>query len=563
MATQTGSYDFKAAKEAHDDAAQTSTKYITDFGDDGIKVHPDGDDSNYTAITSAGMDVYQDDSIVASFGRDGAQIGRVDSEHVDIGSGRVSMLNADGVPMFNADLDGGVVSYEAKLRSDSRVTKLPSNVNATGTTSWWTMSFNVQNVAVGTTFTLAAFATNPNGYTNLLDIEYSGTDSAIYFDVSNATFSQGLRLGTRNNHMTLLVDISAAALSLVAGTSESGTLEASGITWSTTSDKPNTLIVRFSYAYNADTGTLQCNTRYTIRTATGTATIASKYSEVTFWGLSILAQIATYAPAFTMGARTGDNGQFSAIVGEGLYATQDHQTALGKYNLEDTNDEYALIIGNGTGDADRSNAAVIDWLGNYIAQGWAGVIQMFAGSTPPAGWLLCDGSAVSRTTYATLYAAIGDTWGAGDGSTTFNLPDLRGRAPIGAGTGSGLTARSLAGKGGSENIQAHTHAFTQPKIPNHVHGNATTGQKFLTSSSNIAVNGTKRAYTSASDSGHYFVYGEDNSGINETANTGNPTSLADCTGGAVGAVSGATTGTAGNMQPFAVVNFIIHTGKTS
>lgn len=53
-----------------------------------------------------------------------------------------------------------------------------------------------------------------------------------------------------------------------------------------------------------------------------------------------------------------------------------------------------------------------------------GVVQAFAGNTIPTGWLLCDGSAVSRTTYANLYACIGDTYGAGDGSTTFNLPNL-------------------------------------------------------------------------------------------------------------------------------------------
>ena len=53
-----------------------------------------------------------------------------------------------------------------------------------------------------------------------------------------------------------------------------------------------------------------------------------------------------------------------------------------------------------------------------------GIVQAFAGSTTPTGWLLCDGSAVSRTDYADLYAVIGDTYGAGDGSTTFNLPNL-------------------------------------------------------------------------------------------------------------------------------------------
>ena len=57
----------------------------------------------------------------------------------------------------------------------------------------------------------------------------------------------------------------------------------------------------------------------------------------------------------------------------------------------------------------------------------AGCVMAFAGSTTPDGWLLCDGSAISRTDYADLYAVIGDTYGAGDGTTTFNLPDLADR----------------------------------------------------------------------------------------------------------------------------------------
>jgi microcystin-dependent protein len=62
-----------------------------------------------------------------------------------------------------------------------------------------------------------------------------------------------------------------------------------------------------------------------------------------------------------------------------------------------------------------------------------GKIDMTATTTAPQGWLICDGSAVSRETYANLYTAIGVTYGNGDGTTTFNLPDLRGRTPIGAG----------------------------------------------------------------------------------------------------------------------------------
>jgi microcystin-dependent protein len=63
-----------------------------------------------------------------------------------------------------------------------------------------------------------------------------------------------------------------------------------------------------------------------------------------------------------------------------------------------------------------------------------GAVLDYAGTTPPSGWLLCDGRLVSRTTYAALFAVIGGYFGAGDGSTTFNLPNFTGRSGVGAGT---------------------------------------------------------------------------------------------------------------------------------
>ncbi len=82
----------------------------------------------------------------------------------------------------------------------------------------------------------------------------------------------------------------------------------------------------------------------------------------------------------------------------------------------------------------------------------------------PSGWLLCDGSAVSRTTYASLFAAVGINFGGGDGITTFNLPDLRGRTVIGVGHGTGLTARTLAQVVGEE-----THTLAASEMPAHSH----------------------------------------------------------------------------------------------
>jgi microcystin-dependent protein len=64
---------------------------------------------------------------------------------------------------------------------------------------------------------------------------------------------------------------------------------------------------------------------------------------------------------------------------------------------------------------------------------FSGMIVMFGGATPPEEWLLCDGSAVSRATYSVLFGILGTTYGAGDGSSTFNLPDLRSSFPLGMG----------------------------------------------------------------------------------------------------------------------------------
>lgn len=98
-----------------------------------------------------------------------------------------------------------------------------------------------------------------------------------------------------------------------------------------------------------------------------------------------------------------------------------------------------------------------------------GTVLDFAGSAIPSGYLECDGSAVSRTAYAKLFAAIGTAWGAGNGSTTFNLPNLGGRACIGKGS------RAVGATGGSES-ESYTpagsiggHALTASEIPKHTH----------------------------------------------------------------------------------------------
>ena len=93
-----------------------------------------------------------------------------------------------------------------------------------------------------------------------------------------------------------------------------------------------------------------------------------------------------------------------------------------------------------------------------------GEIRMYAGSSTPNGWLFCDGAAISREEYSELFGILGENFGNGDGSSTFNLPDFRGRSPIGVGQGSGLSERSLADSGGEEE-----HTLSVAELPSHTH----------------------------------------------------------------------------------------------
>jgi microcystin-dependent protein len=88
---------------------------------------------------------------------------------------------------------------------------------------------------------------------------------------------------------------------------------------------------------------------------------------------------------------------------------------------------------------------------------------MYAGSSTPTGWLFCDGAAVSRTTYADLFGVIGTAFGAGDGFSTFSLPNMKGRVPVGL--DSSQTEFDVLGETGG----AKTHTLTSAQMPSHTH----------------------------------------------------------------------------------------------
>jgi len=137
---------------------------------------------------------------------------------------------------------------------------------------------------------------------------------------------------------------------------------------------------------------------------------------------------------------------------------------------------YALMAENlvktSSGAADENKVPVLNADGDiedgFIPStiGITGEIKLWSTASAPTGWLIANAAAVSRTTYAALFAVVGTTYGVGDGSTTFNLPDFRGRTPIGAGTGDAAdaTAHALADTEGTE-----THQLTENEMPSHTH----------------------------------------------------------------------------------------------
>ena len=163
-----------------------------------------------------------------------------------------------------------------------------------------------------------------------------------------------------------------------------------------------------------------------------------------------------------------------------------------------------------------------------------GTVMHFAASTPPPGWLVCNGAAVSRSTYAALFLAVGTTYGAGDGSTTFNLPDLRGEFLRGWDAGRGVDSGRGIGTGQSHSFAAHQHTGATYGAGLHAHsvwgdasGSGPNGQVSSLNGGNYPIAGDARAggwirtngggvQLISDDGTHTHTYITDNTGGDET-----------------------------------------------
>ena|SRR5437867_688328 len=195
--------------------------------------------------------------------------------------------------------------------------------------------------------------------------------------------------------------------------------------------------------------------------------------------------------------------------------------------------DFDAILTVVNGQLDKDNVATS--LMNLLVP--VGTIHPYAGAASPTGFLLCDGAAISRATYATLFAAISTSYGVGDGSTTFNVPDLRGRAPVGVDGAAGrLAANDALGNAAGE----ETHLLTGAESG--MNGNSQTTP--ISASAPLGLGGIY--FNAANIPGGGVSYGYS---ANGTATQQGIARNAD--------------NAHNNMQPYQIVNYIIRTGNNA
>lgn len=204
-----------------------------------------------------------------------------------------------------------------------------------------------------------------------------------------------------------------------------------------------------------------------------------------------------------------------------------------------TEDDLLVIRDNNTG---TTRKITIETFLNTFSYRFVprGAVLPYAGSSPPTGFLMADGSAVDRTTYSQLFDLIGTIYGPGNGVDTFNLPDMRGRVPVGKSAAG--TFSTLNNSGGAE-----THVLSWNEMPQHYHTGSTDAQGWHSHTGPFATNQIVIRIVANSDAPH---------GISDGATT-----RSTSTDG-LHAHNFITTNAGGNaahnnLQPYRVVNFII------
>lgn len=387
-----------------------------------------------------------------------------------------TMTIVDAYPTFNASYLDSNSTTTAITSDDQKIIRNQS-----------TLQVNVTNATAYKYATLSSIKATING------TEYTTTLSG-----GNATFNIGtLNVSTNTNAVVTLTDS--------RGFTATQTLELEILNW----ELPTAIInLQRENNYYSNTN-INVDANYSSLDSHNTITLKTRYKKVTD---SSYGSYVTLQDNVTSTLNLDNNYQWDVqVLVQDLLGQTTYNLTLDRGIPIVYFDRLKRSVGV---NCFPTNNTSIELNGHPLGGIITGSIQMYAGSTAPSGWLICDGSAVSRDDYANLFSVIGTTYGSGDGSTTFNLPNLKGRVAVGYDS-SDTSFNSIGKTGGSKELQSHDHTGLS--------WYGSTAFSLDTGSSGFIPQGQ---WGGGSSNSHF-----------KTGTTG--------------------TGTSGNLQPYIVINYII------
>lgn len=554
MAKQTGSIDLKAMKSVNDDARKVADNYLaTDSS--GIMIYdgtngtgqtpsnPDADTNN-VFIDDDSLDIRRGTDVLATFGADVTRIGK---EYVAGATDNESHLELDYHSLLLVDNESNPYFYVSDLRNKEDIYLATDGYYADGTTYRFQLALKAERLrrvnVQGTFYTIGTdVVLESDGVTvNFYRIPPAGE----FIFIESETVSpeaKALTFGWRTQG-------NIGGMSVVEGSSRAqGSYSHAEGFWTKADGNYS-----HSEGYYAKASGTHSHAEGSNTTASGGNSHAEGYD-------------------------TTAKGNYSHAQNYHTSANWDSQTTIGKYNDNKVN--TAFEIGNGTSDTARSNALTVDWSGNVdIAAGAKYKINGTALSASDVGAISdvqLNGSSIKSGTTANLltgslinmFYPVGSYYETSD--TTFDPNtdwggtwqlETEGQVHISAGTNYTVSgALTDTTDGGSEFIQEHAHVFTNPTYTtagagSHSHAPGIANRVFVTSTSGVEFTRHSRKQGTGTEV-TYLVKSTQALGYASTtdaeANHSHTVNLNS--NGVVGVVSGETTGNAGNMQPYIVVN---------
>lgn len=524
----------------------------------------------------------------------------------DLITGELASNLADGV-LFLKKSDGTIVTFNTGGVSSVSGTGTVSGLTLTGTVTssgnltlggslevdGYGLPFNGITSGTITLQALAAAGTNtitlPAITGNLITDADSGTVINKMLDNDSVTVTAGTGLsggGTVALGGTITLNNDGVTAAAVSGTGLSISASTGSVTITSNATDANTAstIVARDASGNFSAGTITASLSGNATNVTGTVAIANGGTGKTTQQAAINALTGTQSSGKYLRS-DGTNATLSSIqaadvptlnqntTGSSASCTGNAATATSLAGGSGGSIPYQSAAGTTAMLANGSSGQLLQSNGGTAAPSWVtpasssiptGSLFPYAGSSAPSGYLLCDGSSVSSTNYLALHAVISNTYGGsaytGGSGLSFNLPDLRGRFPMGAGTGTGLNSSGTGAPSGSSQTARtrgqwggeETHLLTTSEMPNHSHtgGTGSAGSHYHSFSkpaaSYLYPNGN---FTLSVPAGSYHRF-SDGDGVNDTDTAANHTHSITAEGG------GARHNT---VPPFVVLNYIIKT----